>query len=482
MVFSEKKFEIFDEETYLSENLDVLNAVESGVVNSGYAHFLNHGQAEGRRASSREISLSQINEAVEFIKRRKVAEKICENFSHVSKRKNKKNTIIFYTPRHFEGNLKYVYLEMMASIKRDGLDVSCFFLTLNLDTFNLLKDLNLPVLLWQKSGSNIVKHLLDAAIVVDDGFFVDGPPNPPLLYAYLSGALRINLWHGTPLRKILLQKLGINREINLHYSTILKAAVDNNVFCAAAPGDYDLFMEAMVIDEFFVTGYARNDIFYRNVDSDDLLNVDEVTYSHIIEKRKSEKIALYAPTWRDGRPDWVRDIKLGELAAELKRRGIHLVVNLHPFEMHGQKEFLDGIPNITLIKENTDIYPILKNVDVLITDYSSIVFDYLHAGKPVIYFRPDHELYLSGNRALIAERVDRIPAPVTNDAETCSAAVANVLTDTSYPEVLKDEIETAHYYRDANSSRRCVAVILKSLDSVLSSQPAGRPKFIDEAL
>jgi CDP-glycerol glycerophosphotransferase (TagB/SpsB family) len=480
MKFSEQKFDIFDEEHYLQNNPDVREAWLRGEIVSGLAHYAKFGENEGRSASPKQIRLSQIVEDMALRDKQDEIRKICENFSCVSKYKKKKKTVIFYTPRYFEGNLKYTFMEMVARIERENLDLACFFLTLNPDTFSLLNALNLPVLFWRGTGSDIAGRLLDAAVIVDDGFFIDGPPNPPLLYAYLSGARRVNLWHGTPLRKILLQKLQANRHIDLHYSTILKAAVNNNVFCGAAAGDCDLFGEAMSIDEFFVTGYARNDLFYREITKHDLVNVDERAYAMVRDKN-GDKIAWYAPTWRDGRPEWVREIELGKLAALLKHRGIRLFVNLHPFEMTAQREYLQGIPDLTLIEDNTDIYPVMKYVDIMITDYSSIVFDYLHTGKPVIYFRPDHELYLSGNRALIAERIDRIPVPTVYDAQTCADRVIDALSDESYPTKLADEVKRAHHYQDAGGSRRCASVVLKTVEDVVSSQSTKRPLFIETA-
>ena len=70
------------------------------------------------------------------------------------------------------------------------------------------------------------------------------------------------------MRKILLQDMGKESKIDLHYSAVLKMGVDNDMLCAASPNDYPLFSEAMKLKEFVVTGYARNDIFHRDLAAD----------------------------------------------------------------------------------------------------------------------------------------------------------------------------------------------------------------------
>jgi hypothetical protein len=112
-------------------------------------------------------------------------------------------------------------------------------------------------------------------------------------------------------------------------------------------------------------------------------------YDNLLHKDLSfsnkNKIALYAPTWDD--PNWDKD-----LAAILKNRPdkVNLFIKLHPNTLlkpkacamkieHEEDElvkFIDHIPTI---------YPILSKIDYLITDHSSIAYDFLYFDKPTFF-------------------------------------------------------------------------------------------------
>ncbi len=62
----------------------------------------------------------------------------------------------------------------------------------------------------------------------------------------------------------------------------------------------------------------------------------------------------------------------------------------------------------------TDIYPILKYVDILVTDYSSLLFDYLLCGGPIIFYQPDHSDYIT-QRPLIDGYEQYICGDVVSD-------------------------------------------------------------------
>ncbi len=475
--------QVFDDEAYLIENPDVKDHVLHGYMQSGFEHYDLYGRTEGRKAPLKQISLSHLQNRIAQIEKKLELKTICDNFADVSQKIGKDPSIVFYTPRHFEGNLKYAYLEMIRHIRGTKTQIECHFLTLHEATYQMLVQHGLPVLLWRSNNSNIVKRLLKTAVIVDDGFFLDGNPNPPVLYATLSGACRINLWHGTPIKKIHLQELEMDRKIDLHLSTILKSAVNNDIFCAASPNHSALFYEAMKIKEYVVTGYARNDVLLRDIVEEDLINVDELALSNIRRKKSTHKIVVYAPTWRDGNPRWMANLDLNRMANSLDQKKLHLVVNPHPFEFDELSPILKDMDNITIIKKNTDVYPILKISDILISDYSSLVFDFILMRKPVVYFRPDHENYLANSRMLIEERLDAIPGLISETIDECVEAVEKSLKEKLNDSRWEKAIQYANYYSDDRSSSRTCKKILNSLNQILNLQSSRNTKqtFLDEA-
>ena len=66
-------------------------------------------------------------------------------------------------------------------------------------------------------------------------------------------------------------------------------------------------------------------------------------------------------------------------------------------------------PNLCFPPPETDVYPYLQNTDVLITDYSSVYYDYLLLEKDIVLFLFDRERYVSENRNLILDLDTHMP-------------------------------------------------------------------------
>ena len=67
--------------------------------------------------------------------------------------------------------------------------------------------------------------------------------------------------------------------------------------------------------------------------------------------------------------------------------------------------------NTQFVAANSDIYPLLRDVDVLVTDYSSIYFDFLLLDRPVVFFCYDLDSYTRDDRALLFDYQTMTPGP-----------------------------------------------------------------------
>ena len=108
-------------------------------------------------------------------------------------------------------------------------------------------------------------------------------------------------------------------------------------------------------------------------------------------KEQGKKLLIYMPTFRDtGKniADWLSSNRIKDF---LQRNNVVLLCKLHPAD----KNFIlaKSSDELYIIDGNTDIYPILNYTDGLISDYSSIVLDYLIVDKPIIYYPIDLEEY-----------------------------------------------------------------------------------------
>ena len=71
------------------------------------------------------------------------------------------------------------------------------------------------------------------------------------------------------------------------------------------------------------------------------------------------------------------------------------IIKFHPHVMEFFKELMinEQFSNIKFYTTQGDIYPVLKYIDILITDYSSIAYDFLLLDRPIIFFDYDREIY-----------------------------------------------------------------------------------------
>lgn len=112
------------------------------------------------------------------------------------------------------------------------------------------------------------------------------------------------------------------------------------------------------------------------------------------------KVFVYMPTWRDSQREvFTQSFDLPRLDAMLKSVNSLLLLKPHANVLINPAEFAE-LKNIKLVDGKVDIYPVLPYTDVLITDYSSVLYDYiLMPGKDVILYLYDYADYVK-NRDL----------------------------------------------------------------------------------
>jgi len=130
------------------------------------------------------------------------------------------------------------------------------------------------------------------------------------------------------------------------------------------------------------------------------------------------RAVLYAPTWRDDRSELVDYLDLPSFAAELRERDPNavLVVRGHSRTLRFGRDL--EAPGIVDATTYSDIADLLLAADVVVTDYSSIMFDLAATGTPVILFTPDLDRYADELRGFYFDVTADAPGPVvaTRDA------------------------------------------------------------------
>ncbi|SFA82445.1 CDP-glycerol glycerophosphotransferase [Acetitomaculum ruminis DSM 5522] len=218
----------------------------------------------------------------------------------------------------------------------------------------------------------------------------------PVYAAGLGKSHRIiNLWHGVPLKKIVLseenysffKKLYFKNIFSNNYSEVLTTSKTLVPIMAKSFGIEEKRVK--------VLGQPRNDALCQaRIDKSN----SGLLKTLLNDYKKETKYVLYAPTHRDGESvklfpfkDWDKD----KMERFLEKEDITILLRTHPEDKSFTKNYLSNrIKNFgaDLIEDATEILP---EISLLITDYSSIYIDYLILNKAMIFLPYDLNEYLS---------------------------------------------------------------------------------------
>ncbi|XIF19722.1 MAG: glycosyltransferase [Acetilactobacillus jinshanensis] len=167
------------------------------------------------------------------------------------------------------------------------------------------------------------------------------------------------------------------------------------------------------------SGFPRND---------ELINHNNQKYINSIKHKLNiplnKKVILYAPTYRKHqRFDFPLD--LGRLERELGNKYVFLV-RLHYFVAHSGS-FYDNPGFVYDVSDYPDINDLYLISDVLITDYSSVMFDYAYLKRPMIFYPYDETLYLDDrNRGTYLDYDSSMPGPIVKTESSLIHALNNL--------------------------------------------------------
>lgn len=203
-----------------------------------------------------------------------------------------------------------------------------------------------------------------------------------------------------------------------------------------------------------ILGFPRNDFLLKNNNSK---KVSDWLKSKT--NKNYEKIIVYAPTYRDYGNPYINKNVLGysesneKFYSFLENHNYLFIVKSHPLQKLGGEEFGDRIiyyePN-----QSFSLYDLLYASDMLISDYSSVIHDYLLTGKPVVINGFDIERY-KGNRGFAFDPVEMIcPSKICKTYnETLEAIEEGFLNKKLSGQYIKVR-EMFHKYIDSNSCGR----------------------------
>ena len=132
-----------------------------------------------------------------------------------------------------------------------------------------------------------------------------------------------------------------------------------------------------------------------------------------------------------------------------------------------QPTWVRSSARIVQLFQDTDVYDVMPHSHTLISDYSSIIFDYMLLGRPIIYYTPDLEEFIAGCRSFNFHPVDVAVGPLCADYEQLEPALedaaAGKAVDARGEAHRAGVMKRLHAFVDSSSSERVLEAINRQI-------------------
>lgn len=284
-----------------------------------------------------------------------------------------------------------------------------------------------------------------------------------------KNTIYLQTWHGTPLKK-----LAADME-EVHMPGTDTDRYKRNFLNESGKWDYlispnrystDIFRRAFGFDKDMIeSGYPRNDFLLLN-------NGKEAVINGIKEKLKipsNKKVILYAPTWRDneyysvGKYKFNLKLDLEKMKKELGNQYI-ILMRMHyliaeNMDLSMYEEFAKDVSSYEDIRE---LYLIS---DILITDYSSVFFDYGNLKRPMIFFTYDIDNYRDQLRGFYFDFEKEAPGPLVKTTSEVLKEIKLIEDGKKLDESFEPFFNRFCYLENGDSSMQVVKKVLKNNES-----------------
>lgn len=335
-------------------------------------------------------------------------------YSNASKNKLNEKMIFFesFFGKSYTGNPKYLYEAMLEM----GMDKEYTFV-------------------WAYSGDD--KEIIPGNPIIVDRF------EPGDYYKYLAlskywinniifpihtkrpGNVYLQTWHGTPLKKLGYDITIPGPEVQGR-ENFYNESRNWDYLISSNPYSTKIFKRAFKYDkEVLEDGYPINDIFFK----DNAEFVKNLKSKLGIEENK--KIILYAPTWKDDEQNesWEHyfnlEIDLERLYEEFSDEYV-VILKMHHLvseNLRIDEKLKDFAIDLSSYDDIQELYVLS---DILITDYSSVFFDYAHSRRPILFFVPDLNHYIENVRGLYLNMEKELPGPLIKDNDELIDIIKNI--------------------------------------------------------
>ena len=249
----------------------------------------------------------------------------------------------------------------------------------------------------------------------------------PLGYRKQEDCVFLECWHGTPLKRLVFDQEEVMGADPKYKSRFYKHMLDWDYLISPNEFSTEKFQTAFRIekDRIETCGYPRNDILYTKNNEAEISKLKER-----LGIPKDKKVILYAPTWRDD--DYVESGKYNfklklDLAEMRKRLSDEYVVVLRMHYYIASNMDISEFEGFAFDESSyNDISELYLISDILITDYSSVFFDYGNLKRPVLFFTYDLEKYRDMLRGFYLDIEKDVPGPLLYTSDEVIDAIEHI--------------------------------------------------------
>ncbi len=281
----------------------------------------------------------------------------------------------------------------------------------------------------------------------------------------------VQCWHGTPLKR-----LGCDLE---HFDNVLNTvkgmkkrykieASKFSYFISPSKFATDKFISAWNLKEIHKEdiivqeGYPRNDFLFNYTEDD----AKKIKHKLGIENDK-RKIILYAPTYRANQHEagvgytYKEEIDFSRLRKIIGNKYIilfrphYFIANIFDFEKYN-----GFVYDVSKIDDINELYII---TDMLITDYSSVFFDFANLKRPILFYMYDLEHYRDKSNGFYID-LHELPGPIVKTQKELEKKIIDLDSNFKYDEKYLKFNRKYNYLDDGNASKRVVEKIINKGD------------------
>ena len=303
---------------------------------------------------------------------------------------------------------------------------------------------NKNVIFIRRDTDKYMRYLASAKYLINNTSF-------PVYYIRKEEQIYLNTWHGTPIKTL---GKDVKADFMAHKNQTRNFLQASHLI---SPNEYtsEILLNSYDIKDTFsgvfaTVGYPRQDL---------MLNISK-NDKEVIQKDLNidinKKTVLYAPTWRGTVANAVFDVD--KLVSDIvKMKEIDDIQILFRGHYMVEEKLANLQIDITVVPASIDSNSLLSIVDVLVTDYSSICFDFMALAKPIVYYVYDREKY-EEERGLYFD-LEELGGEICYTSDELKKSLNILMEKEDISETQKKAQKKFSFYDDGMATKRVVDLI-----------------------